>query len=395
MAYKSSNEKLNIKTEASAGKLGVYVHIPFCRTKCLYCDFCSFAGSCCEKIEPYIDALLSEMDRRSAECKDLTVDTVYFGGGTPSLLTTGQIERIMNALHAHFSIDEGAEITLECNPMSVREHALEYFGGLRALGINRLSVGVQSALDEELKLIGRRHGFNGARDTYFAAREAGFENISLDLMLGLPSQTLRSLEHSVRALCELAPEHISIYSLQLEEGTALYRLRDKFNIPDANLSADMYELAVRLMAKYGYEHYEISNFSKKGKESRHNKKYWALEQYLGLGLSAHSDIFDSRLENTKNLDDYLAGNFLLGKTEISEREREFEYVMLGLRTAKGISKADFFERFGIDFDQKYGERVKKIEKMGFFARNDENLALNERGFEVSNEILVQILDFEY
>ncbi len=377
-------------------RLGLYIHIPFCRSKCLYCDFCSFTGAELSDMEAYIDALCGEIRARSADCSGYLVDTVYFGGGTPSVLPPLLIGRVIAAIRECFIIAPDAEITLECNPMTVEGKARNYFRMLKRLGFNRLSIGVQSAVDSELKLIGRRHSFENVRETYIdGALESWIYNINLDLMLGLPSQTLESLEYSVRALCALEPAHISIYSLQLEEGTALYRLRDRYELPDEELCADMYELVVRLLREQGYEHYEISNFALPGGESRHNRKYWALDEYLGFGLAAHSDIFGQRLENTKNLDDYLAGKYLLSARDIGESEREFEFIMLGLRTSRGISKKEFFGRFGIDFDEKYGEKVKNIEKAGYLARNDEFLALNERGFEVSNEILTEILDFEY
>ena len=266
---------------------------------------------------------------------------------------------------------------------------------MRKIGVIRLSIGIQSAIDDELKLIGRQHRFDEAKQTFLTARESGFDNISVDLMFGIPSQTIESLKISLERFISLGAEHISIYSLQLEEGTPLYRMRDRYDLADDDTMADMYELVTSSMKNAGYLHYEISNFAKENRESRHNSKYWRLDEYLGLGLAAHSDFLGKRLENTKDLKKYLSGEFVENELEISASEREFEFIMLGLRTSRGISKSEFFARFGVDFDSKYGEKVEKLEKLGYFLQNDEFLALNERGFEVNNSILAQILDFDY
>ena len=214
-------------------------------------------------------------------------------------------------------------------------------------------------------------------------------------MFGIPSQTIESLKISIENLLSLNAEHISIYSLQLEEGTPLYKMREKYVLADNDEAADMYEIVVSLMKNAGYSHYEISNFSKEGKESRHNSKYWRLDEYLGLGLAAHSDFWGKRIENTKDMEKYLLGEWVENAIAIEESEREFEFIMLGLRTARGISKSDFLSRFNIDFDEKYGKKVEKLAKMGYFLQNGDYIALSERGFEVSNMILSEILDFDY
>lgn len=382
----------NFKNEKAPRNLGLYIHIPFCRTKCLYCDFCSFVSRDEQQREAYVGALLREIEARGT--KDYSVDTVYFGGGTPSLLSAEQIGRILGGIKESFNVSPDAEVTLECNPMTVSDGD-EYFKELRALGVNRLSLGVQSAVDGELKLIGRRHSFEDAKATFFAARGAGFENISVDLMLGIPSQTLDSLRASANQVINLAAEHISIYSLQLEEGTPLYRMRERYSLADDDAAADMYELVVKMMKDAGYRHYEISNFARGGRESKHNCKYWQLDEYLGLGLAAHSDFGGKRLENTRDMERYLGGEWLQAESGISNSEREFEFLMLGLRTADGISKSVFLARFGVEFDEKYGEKVEKFKKMGYFCEKGDALALTERGFEVSNAILTEILDFDY
>jgi oxygen-independent coproporphyrinogen-3 oxidase len=379
--------------EKAPRKLGLYIHIPFCRTKCLYCDFCSFVSRNEEEREEYIGTLLREIEARAT--KEYVVDTIYFGGGTPSLLSVDQVGRILSIVRENFVVADDVEVTLECNPMTHLDDGKEYFGALRTLGVNRLSLGIQSAVDGELKLIGRRHTFCEAKRTFFEAREVGFDNISVDLMFGIPSQTVDSLKYSIGEILKLGAEHISIYSLQLEEGTPLYRMKEKYDLADDDTVADMYETLVSMMRESGYSHYEISNFAREGKESRHNSKYWRLDEYLGLGLASHSDFSGKRMENTNDMERYLDGSFVENEKDISLSEREFEFIMLGLRTSKGISKSEFFTRFGIDFDEKYGEKVKKLEKLEYFSQNGQNLALNERGFEVSNMILAQILDFDY
>ena len=456
-----------INNEKAPRKLGLYIHIPFCKTKCLYCDFCSFVSKDKAKREEYICALLREIEERGT--KEYLVDTIYFGGGTPSLLSVEQIDRILSRIRENFAVCEDVEVTLECNPNTrirvvedvdpygdcadsrvvedvdpygdcadsrvvedvdpygegdwthtvrpygddvcgtskapsptdLRVHGVphyvvsEYFEELRRIGVNRLSIGIQSAIDGELKLIGRQHTFDEAKQTFLMARESGFDNISIDLMFGIPSQNIESLKISLSEFISLGAEHISIYSLQLEEGTPLYRMKDRYVLADDDTVADMYEAVVSSMKEAGYSHYEISNFAKGGKESRHNSKYWVLDEYLGLGLSAHSDFSGKRIENTKDLQKYLLGEYIENEIEIPISEREFEFIMLGLRTSRGISKSEFFSRFGIDFDEKYGEKVEKLEKLGYFCENGDFLALTEVGFEVSNCILAQILDFDY
>lgn len=382
----------NFKNEKAPRNLGLYIHIPFCRTKCLYCDFCSFVSRDERQREAYVCALLREIEARGT--KDYSVDTVYFGGGTPSLLSAEQIGRILGEIKESFNVSPDAEITLECNPMTVSDGD-KHFKELRALGVNRLSLGVQSAVDGELKLIGRRHSFEEAKATFLAARGAGFENISVDLMLGIPSQTFDSLRASASQVINLAAEHISIYSLQLEEGTPLYRMRERYSLADDDTAADMYELVVKMMKDAGYRHYEISNFARSDRESKHNCKYWRLDEYLGLGLAAHSDFGGKRLENTRDMERYLGGEWLQAEIYISNSEREFEFLMLGLRTADGISKSEFLARFGVEFDEKYGEKMEKFKKMGYFCEKGDALALTESGFEVSNAILTEILDFDY
>lgn len=389
----------NLKNTENTKKphsLGLYIHIPFCCSRCLYCDFTSFAARGSEDIEKYLSALRREIAQRGRELSDreYDVDTVYLGGGTPSLLTPEQIGRILAEVRDAFCVSSDAEITLECNPLTHLDDGEEYFTSLHSLGINRLSVGIQSAVNSELKLIGRRHSFEQARETVLCARRSGFDNISVDLMLALPSQTIATLETSVRALMELCPEHISIYSLQLEEGTPLCRMRDRYDLPSDDEAADMYELAVELLRDGGYEHYEISNFARRGRRSRHNSKYWRLDEYLGMGIAAHSDILGERRENTSDMEKYLRGEWLSDVRAINMAERELEYLMLGLRTSDGIARTEMRERFSADLDGKYGERIARIVALGLADDDGERVRLTERGFEVSNSILCDLLNFD-
>ena len=382
-----------INNEKAPRKLGLYIHIPFCRTKCLYCDFCSFVSKDEAKREKYVCAILNEIKARGT--KEYLVDTVYFGGGTPSLLTSEQIGRILSCIRDNFVVSDDAEITLECNPMTHLNDGREYFCDLRKSGVNRLSIGVQSAVDEELKLIGRRHSFKEAKKTFSDARKSGFDNISVDLMFGIPLQTLDSLGYSLKEFISLGAEHISIYSLQLEEGTPLYKMQERYDFADDDTVADMQNAINSAMSEAEYSHYEISNYAKDGKESRHNSKYWKLDEYLGLGLASHSDFGGQRSENTCDMEAYLRGEYFADGREIGVLEREAEFIMLGLRMSEGISKSEFFEKFHIGFDEKYGKKIKNLEKLGYFSQNDERVSLNEQGFCVSNMILAQILDFDY
>ena len=386
---------MNIQNSKAPSNLGLYIHIPFCRRKCLYCDFCSFSAQKPNTVSEYVSALCQELTERAEACKNHTVDTVYFGGGTPTLLTAAQFSDIFSVLRENYNIAEDAEITVECNPLTHIEDRKAYFSSLLSLGANRLSIGVQSANDDELKLIGRGHTLADAERTYFDAREAGFENISLDLMFALPSQTIESLQVSIERLISLSPEHVSIYSLQLEEGTPLYKMQSKYDLPGDDLAADMYELIVKRMAESGYIHYEISNFAKDGFYSRHNSKYWSLDEYIGAGLAAHSDFLGVRQENTHELSDYLSGKRTISEQRIGSHEREEEYIMLGLRTKRGISADEFSARFGKNLFEIYGKKIENLKKSDYILIKDGKISLTEQGFEVSNAILSEILDLNY
>ena len=343
-------------------------------------------------MDAYVARLCDELTSRAPVAADHNVDTIYFGGGTPTLLSPRHFARLLDTIRAHYVLDGDVEITVECNPATADEDKLR---ALRRLGVNRLSIGAQSAVDKELQALGRIHTFEDTKKTYLAARAAEFDNISLDVMFGIPHQTLDSFDRTLDEIISLSPEHISIYSLQLEEGTPLYKMRDRYDLPSDDDAADMYELIVKRMADSGYNHYEISNFARSGRESRHNSKYWSLDEHIGAGLAAHSDFGGVRRENTKNLADYLSGKRVLSEQKISEAEREDEYIMLGLRTSKGISASEFSALFGKDLFARIGEKLKPFAERGLVICDGDRIRLSEAGFEVSNTILAELLEFDY
>ena len=376
-------------------RLGLYLHIPFCVRKCAYCDFYSGAQSG-ETRARYVDALCRHLAAVAPRASAYAVDTVYLGGGTPTLLKCEEIARILDTVRAHFRVEADAEITAECNPVTNAEGLME---GLRTAGVNRLSIGLQSAHEAELKLLGRPHGYGEFLATYRAARAAGFDNISVDLMFGIPSQTAESFEGTVEAVIGLAPEHISAYGLRIEEGTPFDRMRSSLALPSEDAEAEMAELVARRLRAAGYEHYEISNYARDGKRSRHNMRYWLGEDYLGFGPGAHSYFEGVRFETAPDLGGYLekvdaeAFDALRQSLQpIEGRERMDEHVMLRMRLFEGLDLADFSYRYGTSFEDVYGD-VSHLVAGGFLARTDTRLAFTERGMRVSNAILCDWLDF--
>jgi len=375
-------------------KIGIYIHVPFCLSKCHYCDFCSMPRADGEMKQRYVDELCREIDECCVRTvaptgRHLVADTVYFGGGTPSLLSVGQFEQIMSAVDKNFGILDGAEITAEVNPKTADEKKLS---DMRSLGINRLSIGMQSANDNELRALGRIHDFDDFKKCFSDARVAGFDNVSADLMYGIPEQTMESFRNSIKALCDLSPDHISSYCLTIEEGTNFYRRRDALALPDEDTASDMYLEMSNILGNRGYNKYEISNFSRKGRESRHNLKYWLGEEYLGFGAGAHSYFDEIRRGNLPDIKGYIDG-----KPKIDEETLEYidvdekmrEYVMLGMRLARGIDFSDFFARFGVEFLQKFVD-FKKFSPE--YVTVDGNCCrFTEKGMLVSNSVLSDIL----
>ncbi len=369
--------------------LGIYIHIPFCLKKCLYCDFCSFPSRT-DIYEDYTAALIAEMGRYAPLCTERQIDTVYFGGGTPTLLPIGCFEKLMAEVFSLFNVSKGAEITAECNPATA---GLEYLWELRKMGINRLSIGLQSIHENELAALGRAHSFGDFLDTYRNARTAGFENISADLMYGIPEQTTDSFKESLIALCELSPDHISAYGLKIEAGTPFYRMQKGLTLPDEDTEYEMYLSMSEILEKYGYEKYEISNFAKKGYESRHNLRYWRGEEYLGFGVAAHSYFLGDRFGNSRNIDAFLKGERIeCERSTVDSDERLREYIMLSLRLTEGLDTLEFERQTKISFFEFYG-RAEEMIKTGYMRLCGGRIAFTDKGFFVSNAILSDMLDF--
>ncbi len=371
--------------------LGLYVHIPFCRRKCLYCDFCSRADGETDTWERYVAAICRDLEGRAEDCREHTVDTVYFGGGTPTLLPPALLIRVLDCIYAHYRVDGNAEITLECNPAT---GDAESFSALRQAGFNRVSVGLQSTHENELRALGRIHTYADFEQTFRQLRRAGFSNISADLMSGIPEQTVASYTESIRRLCALAPEHISTYGLILEEGTPLHAMRDRLVLPDEDAAREMYLGSIELLEQAGYRQYEISNFARTGYESRHNLKYWNCEEFLGIGCSAYSDFGGARFGNSRNTDAYIERGADEVDREVPDvAERMNEYVMLRMRLCDGVSESDFEARFGHSFDDCFGRALLSYEAGGWIRRTVDGLAFTKEGFYVSNAILSEVLDF--
>ena len=363
-------------------KAGVYIHVPFCVRKCGYCDFYSRPGCTQEAFEAYTNAVTAQIGR---EAPGVEVDTVYFGGGTPSLLGADRLIRILEAVRAAFVLDGDAEITLEANPLDLSEPAR-----LRTEGFNRLSLGIQSAHDAELSLLGRRHTFREAVRTVEAARAAGFANLSLDLMYGLPGQTVTDWLDSVRAVAALRPEHISCYALHLSEGVPLAARAG--DCPDDETQLAMYLGLIETLEATGYAQYEISNFARPGRESRHNSKYWLGAPYYGYGPGAHSFIGGIRSAVPPDLDAFLRDAGTREVRQVVERDPDLreEYIILRLRMTQGIDPADYEARFGRPFAP-LAQVLARYVPAGLTAFAGGRWRLTPRGMFVSNAILEELL----
>ena len=372
--------------------IALYIHVPFCRRRCNYCSFVSYDGRE-EEIPAYVAALKLELEQLShAE----NVKSIYFGGGTPSLISTDRIKDILATVRSVFGVEKGAEITMEANPGTVD---VAYLSAVRQCGVNRLSLGVQSLNNNELKMLGRIHSAAEAREAVRSARSAGFDNLSIDLMYGLPGQTLDGWSSTLEEAAAMRPEHISLYSLTLEAGTPLQRAIDEGSLPgiDPDLCAGQYEMAGDFLAAHGYLHYEISNWAQRGYECRHNLVYWQNLPYLGVGAAAHSFMHGHRLANTRDLDDYLS-SFNSGGRAIIEMDEEIspalqlaETLILGLRLGRGVSCHDIKNRFGVDIMAQYKLQIEEMVEVGLLERNDGHIKLTPRGRLLSNEVFWRFL----
>ena len=378
-------------------KLELYIHIPFCVKKCAYCDFLSGPASR-GRIEEYIQALKKEIECYRKFAEDYEVSTVFFGGGTPSLLSGEQMEMIMGAIKHIFLLQENAEITMEANPGTVTEERLKAY---KKAEINRLSFGLQSAKNEELTILGRIHTFEEFLESYEIARKAGFSNINVDLISAIPKQTLESWEETLTTIIELEPEHISAYSLIVEEGTPfaeLYGEDGKWEemLPDEEEERNMYRKTEEMLQRAGYHRYEISNYAKRGYECRHNLGYWDRTEYLGLGLGASSFLNQTRFHNTEDMERYLKNakeheNIHEEIEHLKVQEQMEEFIFLGLRKMKGIAETEFAEAFGTDIWECYGKNIRRVIQNGLLEQENGYLRLTKKGIDVSNYVFAEIL----
>ena len=372
--------------------LGIYIHVPFCRSKCEYCDFYSLPCVDSDRMEQYRKAVCTHIREAGALAPQHLVDTVYFGGGTPSFFGADGMADILTAIRKAFSVAGDAEITFECNPDSVTDRLLRR---LRSEGFNRVSMGVQSDNDELLKKLGRPHTYDQAVKAVERIRRFGYRNLSLDLMYGLPGQKQISWERTLENVLSLQPEHISCYGLKVEPGTPLYEYREFCDLADDDLQADMYLAAVDILKSYGYRQYEISNFCKKGQISRHNMKYWTGGEYLGFGPDASSDFGGRRFSIVRDLDAYVDGilnreQVLRDVQEVLPRERAGEYLMMRLRTVSGISQEEYEKQFLMPFAPLEAELLKCRER-GLAVKVYDRWHLTPNGFLLSNDIISTLL----
>lgn len=355
--------------------IGLYIHIPFCNGKCPYCDFYSVTPSG-ETAENYVNAVCKKLDEENR-----IYDTVYFGGGTPSLIGARSISKIMS----HINRTQDCEVTLECNPSDTGGTNSAFdFSLVAESGVNRISMGLQSADNAERAALGRRGGCDDVERAIKKAKEAGIENISLDLMLGIPSQTADSLKKSIEFCKNSGAKHISAYILKIEEGTPFFERKNTFRLPDEDETCDLYLTAVSELEKAGFYQYEISNFSQKGFESRHNLKYWRCEEYLGIGSAAHSFVEGKRFYYERSIDDFISG-----KPPICDGcgGDEEEYIMLALRLSEGLIFENYRQKFGHGLSESTIKKAKELEKHGLLNISDSGISLTVKGFLVSNSVI--------
>lgn len=373
--------------------LGIYVHVPFCRSKCEYCDFYSVTAKDTKLLDGYLNAICTHIREAGTLAPGYVVDTIYFGGGTPSFFGGEGMSAILGAIRRSFDVARTAEITFEANPDSVSDRLLRK---LRSEGFNRVSLGVQCDNDDILKRIGRPHNYEQAVNAVKRIRKFGFKNLSLDLMYGLPGQTLESWERTLKNVLSLAPEHISCYGLKVEEGTPLYEYQDCCNLADDDTQADMYLAAVEILKDHGYRQYEISNFCRKGAVSRHNLKYWTGEEYLGFGPDASSDFAGRRFSIIRDLKGYIdgirkGGQVLQDVQEVPTRERAGEYLMMRLRTVSGMDLREYERRFLMPHAPLEKAMV-RFKEQGLAQKTfDGRWHLTPKGFLVSNSIISDLL----
>ncbi len=381
------------KNAPAEKRLGIYIHIPFCKSKCDYCDFYSLAGCGEQQMQDYLDAISVHMAETAPQTASCWVDSVYFGGGTPTVFGERRLLELLKLVKKQFRLTADCEITVEANPDSVDKKMLTK---LRRAGVNRLSLGAQSGDDGELKRVGRPHSAGETEMAVQAAWRAGFENLNLDLIYGLPGQTMESWRDTLDWAISLEPDHLSCYGLKIEESTPLWAERESESIADGDTQAEMYLLMVERLRQAGYEQYEISNFARPGYESRHNLKYWRLEEYIGFGPGAHSDFGGRRYSFCRDLEGYIrgvqtGGELLDEDMLIPRRERGSEYLMLGLRTVEGVSPQKYRRSFGMSFAP-LEKMLEEFAVHGWAEQNEECWRLTPEGMLVSNQLIGRLLE---
>lgn len=372
-------------------EIGIYIHIPFCKRKCEYCDFISYSQK--ENfVEKYVDSLIKSIEhtKQNMNMKYYKVNTIYIGGGTPSFINSKYIVKILEKVRAVFNVSVNAEITIELNPGTVNEEKIIDY---KNAGINRVSIGLQAVQDEILKMLGRIHTYSEFENTYNLIQKNGFKNINVDLMLGLPKQTIDDIEESVQKIISLNPNHISVYSLIVEEGTPIEKKITSgiLNLPEEDLERKMYYKVKELLEEIGYNHYEISNFAKKGFESKHNMNCWNQEEYLGFGLASHSYFENKRFSNIENLDEYIKNieennfdkNIIVHEIQ-SEEAKKKEYMLLGLRKIEGVSISKFEQKFRIHPLFYFRFEISKLEEEGLIEVDLDNIKLTQKGLDFAN-----------
>ena len=371
--------------------LGLYIHIPFCKRKCNYCDFYSCTST--NKIKEYIDAISTQIEKEASLYTNCQFDTVFIGGGTPSLVSKNEIEILIKAIKNNLNLTQGAEFTIEANPGTLTEEKLlAYKNG----GVNRLSIGLQSTHNDELKALGRIHTYEEFYESYKLARRCGFDNVSVDVMYSLPSQEKNDFLDTLKKVVGLKPEHISSYCLKIEENTPFAKMN--LDIPTDEAQYNMYISMCEFLEQNGYKQYEISNFAKDGHTSKHNLKYWQSEEYVGIGPSAHSYFNGKRYYYTSNLDDYIntISQGAMPKKEYEEEtnlSKADEYVMLKMRLSNGVNENEFYEKFSKELLDAYPQIIKYI-NAGYIEKKENNYHFTPSGFFVSNYILAEILNYE-
>ena len=371
-------------------KISLYIHIPFCIRKCLYCDFPSFSGM--ESVfDDYVRMLCREIDETYSDYRGMEVKSIFVGGGTPSVLPPALLGRISDKIFSRFDVDSKAEITIETNPGTLDAKKL---GEMKSMYFNRLSMGLQAWQDRLLKKLGRIHTADEFETNFLQARDAGFKNINVDLMFALPAQSLDDWQETLEKVMKLRPEHISAYSLIIEEGTPFFDMFDSGELKETDEDTDrkMYYLAKEMLYDKGYKQYEISNFAKEGFECYHNKVYWRTEEYQGFGLGAHSYADGVRFHNTYDMKEYLRGEgFRLDKEFLSLQEKQEEFMFMGLRMNEGVSEAEFLRRFGESMDSVYGDEIKELISEELLVKKDGRLSLTDRGVDISNSVFEKFI----